>query len=219
MAQWQPERQDVLDALAAEILALHPAGRVVIAIDGVLGSGASVFAAGLAASLTLSGHLIFRASMNDFRRSHAELTARGADSAEGVYRDGFDYNTFRRILLEPFRLGGSAAFVTAAFDARRDAPITPKWRTGPKDAWLLVHGVFLNRPELAGLWNHTVWLSVPPEVAEQRIIADGGDVARVELARVGQALYFAEVNPLMVASSIIDYSDSEHPRRVFADSC
>ena len=219
MAKWQPEKKDALDALAAEIVALYAGGRVVVAVDGMDGAGKTHFANDLAVALTATGRSVFRASIDDFHRSQAERHARGADSADGYYRDSFDYSTFRRVLLEPFRMGGSTAFVTASFDHVRDLPVQSKWRTGPKDAMLVLDGIFLNRPELAGLWNYSVWLDVTREIAEKRMLDRDGPAENVERYRGGQDLYLSEVNPRTAASSIIDNSDFDHPRRIFADSC
>ena len=219
MARWQTEKKDTLDALAAEIVALYAGGRVVVAIDGIDGAGKTHFANDLAVVLTATGRSVFRASIDDFHRSQAERHARGADSPDGFYRDSFDYSTFRRVLLEPFRMGGSTAFVTAAFDHSRDLPVQSKWRTGPKDAILVLDGIFLNRPELAGLWNYSVWLDVPRDIAEQRMLDRDGPTENTERYRGGQDLYLSEVNPRATASSMIDNSDFDHPRRIFADSC
>jgi uridine kinase len=219
MAKWQPEKKDVLDALAAEIVALYVGGRVVVAIDGMDGAGKTHFANDLAVALTATGRSVFRASIDDFHRSQAERHDRGADSPKGYYRDSFDYSTFRRVLLEPFRMGGSTAFVTASFDHVRDLPVQSKWRTGPKDAILVLDGSFLNRPELVGLWNYSVWLDVPRELAEQRMLDRDGATENTERYRGAQDLYLAEASPRTAASSIIDNRDFEHPRRVFADSC
>ena len=219
MARWQPEKKDTLDALAGEIVALYAGGRVVVAIDGIDGAGKTHFANDLAVVLTATGRSVFRASIDDFHRSQAERHARGADSPDGFYRDSFDYSTFRRVLLEPFRMGGSTAFVTAAFDHARDLPVQSKWRTGPKDAILVLDGIFLNRPELAGLWNYSVWLDVPRDIAEQRMLDRDGPTENTERYRGGQDLYLSEVNPRATASSMIDNSDFDHPRRIFADSC
>ncbi len=219
MTTWKPAKKDVLDALAVEIGSLYRSGRVVIAVDGMDGSGKTHFATDLALALTAAGHPVFHASIDDFYRSRAERHARGADSAEGYYRDSFDYSTFRRILIEPFRMGGSTAFVTAAFDHRRDSPIPAKWRSGPQDAILIVDGIFLNRPELSGLWNYSIWLDVDRDTVEERLRQRDGAAPHPERYREGQKMYIAEASPRTAASAIIDNSEWEHPRRVFADSC
>ncbi len=193
------EKRQLLDALAAEFLGNYGSGRTMIAIDGV--SATTEFADALAARLGKGRHAVFRASMTQFLKPRAERHARGLDSADGDYNGAFDYELVRRVLIEPFKLGGSAGFVTAAFDADRDVPIGMQFKTGPQDATLIVDGPFLNRPELRGLWNFSVWLD------------EGGDVP------AAQKLYFAEANPRARASAIVDYREPGHPLRLFADSC
>src|SRR5476649_2194758 len=97
------EKVRFLDALAAEILRTNGTGRSIVAVDGVDGACKSFFADGLAAAITRAGHPVFRSSIYDFHRSRAERHARAVDSPEGFYRDSFDYGTFRRVLVEPFR--------------------------------------------------------------------------------------------------------------------
>jgi len=215
MTKWAPERKDTIAALADEILHNYGRGRVVVAIDGPDGASTGDFADDVATALRSAGHSAFRASITDFQRPRAERETRGADSAEGYYRDSFDYSVLRRVLIEPFRLGGSTAFVTAAFDASRDAQIEPKWLTAPDDSILIVDGVFLNRPEIAGLWNYSVWVDVTRENTA------GADTTEAEADRqnAAQALYRKEVGPRTRATAIIDNTDNLHPRRSFADSC
>jgi uridine kinase len=219
MAKWAPQRKDTINALADEILHNYGHGRVIVAIDGIDGSGKTEFADDLAEALRDKGHAAFRACIDDFHKPRAERYLLGRDSAEGYYRDSFDYSVFRRVLVEPFRLGGSAGFVTAAFDVKRDAKIDPKWVTGPEDAVLIVDGVFLNRPELAGLWNYSVWLDVTADVAATRVAHRDGDDALAPRYTGGQALYLREVSPRLISTAIIDNTDFDHPRRSFADSC
>ncbi|MCU1579636.1 MAG: hypothetical protein JWP19_1840 [Rhodoglobus sp.] len=187
----------MLDGLADEFLHNYGKGRTLFAVDGV--DGAAPFADALAERMGRGGHAVFRASMDRFQKPRAQRNARGVDSAEAHYHDTFDYELFRRVLVQPFKLGGSTGFVTAAFDAERDAQIEMDWKTGPQDATLIVDGAFLNRPELRGLWNFSVWLEV----------ADAAE----------QAPYIAEARPREHASAIMDISDPGHPRRLFADSC
>lgn len=197
MASWTPQKRDVLDGLADEFLHNYGKGRTLLAVDGV--DGAVQFADALAERMGRGGHAVFRASMGRFQKPRAQRLAPGADSVETYYRDTFDYELFRRVLVQPFKLGGSTGFVTAAFDAERDAQIEMDWKTGPQDATLIVDGAFLNRAELRGLWNFSIWLEV----------ADATE----------QAPYIAEAKPREHATAIMDVSDPEHPRRLFADSC
>lgn len=182
---WAPVKRDVLDALADDFLHNYARGRTLFAVDG--GADTKQFADAFAERLGRGGHAVFRASIADFQRPRALRT--------DAYRDGYDYALFRRVLVEPFKLGGSTGFQLTGFDAARDVPTESDWKTGPQDATLVVDGEFLNRPELRGLWNFSVWIESDPEGA-----------------------YLAE-NPRAAATAIMDDSDPDHPRRVFADSC
>ena len=224
MARWAPERRDVLHALAEELLQHYSHGRVVVAIDGADGAGKTVFADDLATELRSRGHEAFRASMDDFHQPRALRYAQGRDSADGFYEDSFDYSAFRRVLLGPFRLAGSTGFQLRFFDLKRDVPYDADWTTGPADAFLIVDGLFLLRPELAGIWNFSVWLDAPDEVRRQRMIARDGshpefDEPRGQRYVLAQERYQREVSPRTAASAIIDNTDYDHPRRRFADSC
>lgn len=219
MAQLTPLKRDVLDSLADEFLHNYARGRTMLAVDGIDGAGKRPFADALAKRLGRGGHAVFRASVDRFHKPRAERYARGVDSAEGYYYDSFDYELFRRVLIEPFRMGGSTGFVTEAFDVARNAQVEMDWKTGPQDATLVVDGAFLNRPELRGLWNWSIWLDADEAAAQARLLELDGAAGRSARYPGGQTLYLAEANPRAVASAIVDNSDPEHPRRVFADTC
>jgi uridine kinase len=212
-------RANLLSAVAKEILHNYSRGRVIIAVDGVDGAGKTQFADGLAQALALEGHSVFRASIDDFHRPRAERYRLGKDSPEGFYRESFDYSVFTRVLINPFRMGGSTGFVLRAFDLARDAPIEPKWTTAPADAILVVDGIFLNRPELRGLWNYSVWLEASVETTASRLSERDGVSSNAERYARGQAMYLAEADPRAAATAVIDNDDFTAPKRVFADHC
>jgi uridine kinase len=217
-------KAELIASLAEEILHNYGKGRAIVAVDGLDGAGKTRFADALAAQLGVGHRAVFRASIDDFHQSRARRYARGRDSAEGFYLDSFDYTTFKRALVEPFRTGSIGSFVLQGFDLKRDVPFQPKWSSGPEDALLVVDGIFLNRPELKGLWNYSIWLEVDPEIAAERVVARDAeefehDIANPERYIGGQALYLAEANPSEVATAIVDNNDFEHPKRIFADSC
>lgn len=223
MPLYHVTRAEVLAGLADDFLHNYGRGRTTLAVDGRDGAGKTVFADDLALVLRKRGKSVFRASVDDFHRPRAERYARGK-TGETRYLDSYDYSVFRRVLIEPFRLPGSAGFVLEAFDVERDAPIEPKWTTAPDDAILIVDGVFLNRPELSGVWNYSIWLDVPPDIAFVRMVESGGthfDLTAENNVRLADAheRYAAAVNPRAQAAAIVDNSDLEHPRRIFADSC
>jgi uridine kinase len=195
---------DFADALAAEIRHNYALGRVIVAVDGV--EGTAPFADELARAFTRAGAHAVRASLDDFQRPRAARELRGADSPEGYYFDRHDLSTLRRVLIEPFRMAGSAGFQTASFDAARDVERESKWLTAPADAVLVLDGPFLQRPGLRGTFSYTVYL-------------EGRRFGLDPAVTGADELYQAEAGPRFGASAIIDIADPEHPHRSFADSC
>ncbi|HKP08708.1 MAG TPA: uridine kinase [Microbacterium sp.] len=201
----------------------YPAGRVIVAIDGLDGAGKTVFADGLAEVFAETGDAVFRAGIDGFHRPRGERYLRGRRSPEGFYRDSYDYATFRRVLIDPFRDGaqtaGTTGFQLAAFDVARDAPVESQWVTAPLDAVLVVDGIFLHRRELQDLWDWSVWLDVPFEVAYARMaLRDDSDpdpdAPSNARYRQGQEIYLNEARPRDAASVIVDNADLAHPRIV-----
>jgi uridine kinase len=212
-------KTEVIVGLADEILHNYGKGRVIIAVDGLDGAGKTRFADALAEQLGIGHRAVFRASIDDFHWPRTRRYARGRDSAEGFYLDSYDYETFKRVLVGPFRTGWIGSFVLRAFDLKRDVPFEPVWSSGPKDAILIVDGIFLNRPELRGLWNYSIWLEVDPTVTAERMLERDGEGASAERYTGGQALYLKESKPKDLATAIVDNNDYHHPKRIFADSC
>lgn len=211
-----------------EVRRQYRGGRVVLAVDGIDGAGKTTFADGLAQVFTEDGVAAYRASIDGFHRPRIERYARGRQSPEGFYRDSYDYATFRRVLLDPFREGaqtaGSTGFQLAAFDVARDAAVESEWVSAPVDAYLIVDGIFLHRPELRGVWNWSLWLDVPLDVAYRRMaVRDGTDPDFLAPSntryREGQELYLREADPRAAATAIVDNTDPSHPRRVYQDFC
>jgi uridine kinase len=233
MARWAPLKKDQLEALAKEILHNYGRGRAIVAIDGPTGGGTRQFADDLAATVHTLGHEAFRASIEDFHTPRSFRERNGRFSPSALYEDGYDYSVLQRVLLDPFRATSGTGFVLAAFDANRDAPFQSRWTTATPDALLIIDGLFLNRRQLAGFWNYSVWLESSREAADAAVAEGGTDAlqpgadrpAAEELGEEAQrdlgadALYWAEADPRGVATAIIDNNDPEHPRRIFADSC
>ena len=194
-------RREFLRTLAAEIVHNYGRGRTIIAIDGTRDSGRAAFADDAAAVLgDADGRRVFRASLDDFQISRADRNRFGPESAERHYRHGYDYSALRRVLVEPFRMGGSTGFVTEQFDAGRDEWIEPTWHTAPPDAILVIDGEFANRSELHDLWSFSMLLESAATNPADRI-------------------YLDEVGPRTLVNALIDNTDESLPRRVFTDSC
>lgn len=214
----------LLRSLRDEVRQHNPAGRVIVAVDGVDGAGKTTFADAFAEVFAEDGVAVYRASIDGFHRPRAERYVQGRTSPVGFYRDSYDYDTFRRVLIDPFRTRAETGFQLAAFDVTRDAAVEPERVTAPHDAVLIVDGIFLHRPELRGLWHWSVWLDAPYTTTFARMaVRDGADpdpsAPGNTRYREGQELYLREAGPRRAASAIVDNSDHAHPVRVFGDFC
>ena len=191
------------DAQASEIAHNYGRGRAVVAVDGAVGS--TEFGRELVAALVRAGHASVFASIDDFVTPRTDLV-RARQTPSEYYEQRYDYATFRRVLIDPFRLGGSTGFVVAAFDEAASRSIEPVWRTAPPDAILVVAGPFLARRELRGTFNYTIYLETPQRPRD---------------AVLDEALdhYAGVAEPRFAATAIVDTTNPDLPRRVFADSC
>ena len=134
-----------------------------------------------------------RISLDDFHRPEAERHARG-HGPESYYHDTFDLPAMRDAL------------------GRVDA-----------HAAAIVDGVFLLRPELADVWDLTIFLAVDRAVAlERAIVRDATRMDGVEAARAryasryvpGETLYLEAVDPQARVDLVIDATDPRRPRLI-----
>jgi uridine kinase len=151
----------------------------------------------------------------------AERIARGPESPEGYYHDSFDYPALRAVLLDPLGPGGNLKFRRRVFDYRTDSPMPAPIETTDQESILLFDGVFLQRPELADLWDVTIFVSVPSEETQRRA-ADRDRFlfgsAEATLHRYatryvpGQQIYFEEAHPEASADVVFYNEDPDRPR-------
>lgn len=192
------------DAQAAEIAQNYGRGRPIVGIDGF--AGTDVFSAGLAAAFERRGQAVFQADLTDFQRPRAVGQQPASARAERFSLSHYDEVTLRRVLVEPFRLGGSAAFVLASFDAGSNTTLEPRWITAAADAVLILAGPPLAVPELRGLFNYLIFLEAPI----------GDQPAEIQAA---WDRYVLAAEPRFAASAIVDTTLTDSPRRVLADFC
>jgi uridine kinase len=203
--------------LAGHLVGLRPARRVVVALDGVDGAGKTVLGRELTALLAPRRE-VHRVSVDGFHRPAEVRYARGR-TPETFYRDQYDHEVIRHRLVEPFRAG--EPWLRAVHDVEREVPLAPEPEPGAgPHAVLLVDGIFLHRPELADLWDASVWVEVPFEVSVPRGNARFGEVGAPEAdpasavnARYvgGQRLYLDEVDPASRATWVLDNTDLAGP--------
>jgi uridine kinase len=215
-----PGRAALLERLAALIDAVERPHPVRVAIDGPDAAGKTTLADELAGLLRRHGRAVVRASIDGFHRPREERYRRGRDSPLGYYEDSFDYDTLRRCLLEPLGPGGTLRYRTAVFDVRTDSPQPATETVAPRDAVLLLDGIFLLRPELFESWDLRIFVSVGFEEvlrrASERDAAHLGSRTEVERRYgdryiPGQQLYYAAARPAETADLVVYNDDPARP--------
>jgi uridine kinase len=211
---------DLLDALSDRIVALRPT-RLRVVVDGYTASGKTSFGHELAAAIRERGRPTMRASFDDFKKPWSDAREKGYDrlSGEGYYRNAPDFESARKLLLEPAGPEGSGIVALCAYDPLTGEDHRAVTIDAPRDAVLIVDSVFGTRPEYDDFWDYRVWIDVPPELALARGIArdaemEGWDEAeRVHRDRyhVAEEIYLSEVDPKSRADAIIDNADYENP--------
>lgn len=223
-----PERAAVIAAVADRVEALPRRRRVLVAVDGIDGSGKSTFADELVAALEARpgfGREVVRSTVDSFHNPRAVRHARGPGSPTGFYRDSTNLDALTTELLDPFRAG--AEFRPAVFDEPSDSPVDEPPRDAAADAVLVFDGIFVHRDELRDRWDLSVFLDGLDRVTAARVdrvvAACPGDpfgdlltMARwwVLLRRyvLGQRRYLDECDPASLADIVIDNNDLASPR-------
>ena len=210
-------RSIVLERVADLVPGSDGSDCVRVGIDGVDGSGKTVFADELAEVLRDAGRPVVRVSVDDFHHVRAVRYRRGRDSPEGYWLDSYDYARLRADVLEPLAPGGSRWYRRAAHDVVRDLILNVEPVRAPPGAVLVLDGIFLHRRELAGTWDFSVFLVVPFDVTARRMAARDGTSADPNHASMrryveGQSLYLAACAPQQQASLVVDNTSFEAPR-------
>ena len=208
----------LLARLADAIAGCDPDRRIRVAIDGVDGAGKTTLADALAPLVAAKGRPVIRASVDDFHNPQNLRYARGRYSPDGFYLDSYDYDAFRRLLLDPLSPDGSGRYAAKRFDLDSDKPFDLNPQQAGPTAALIVDGIFLHRPELRSCWDLSMFLKVDFDVSLPRGAARGQNFDAIDpnspphLRYVGgQKRYLAECAPAQQADIVIDYNDLQKP--------
>ena len=215
------QHASLLDRLADAVVSLHPDRRIRVAIDGVDGAGKTMLADALAPRVAGKARPVIRASVDDFHNPRGIRYALGKYSPDGFYLDSYDYDAFRRLLLEPLGPDGSGRYVAKHFDHRTDQRVEAEMCDASPSSALIVDGIFLHRPELRSYWDLSIFLRVDFDISVPRGVArdqtpDAIDPASPAYQRYvgGQKLYLAASEPERQADIVIDYNDLKAPEAV-----
>jgi uridine kinase len=189
-----------------------------VGIDGVDGSGKTVFADELADILNIRGRGVVRISVDDFHNVSAVRYRRGRSSTEGFWLDSFNYERLRVDVLEPLGPGGRGAIARWHMTWPAIGSST-RHKVAPAGSVVVVDGLFLHREELVGLWDFPIFLDVPFEVTAKRMATRDGTVPDPQHASMrryveAQQLYLGMCAPRQQASVVIDNAVLDAPHVV-----
>jgi uridine kinase len=204
-----PERQDVLQQIAAAILRAPAPFVTRVGIDGVDGAGKTVFGDEIASLLQAAGRRVIRASVDSFHHPRALRYRQGRHSPEGFFQDSYDYAHLKAVLLDPLSPGGDSRYRPATFDHRTDAPVVALEEQAAPGAILVFDGIFLHRPELRSYWDVSVFLEVSVAISVSRCAArDGGSPDPQDPSQrryvAGQQIYLRTCEPQRHATFVVN---------------
>jgi uridine kinase len=213
-----PARLAVLDEVASRIPVLDRP--VLVAVDGVDGAGKTTFADELAAVVESTGRFeaVVRASVDGFHHLREHRHALGR-TGETFWSRSYDYPALLRELVQPWRDGPGSSYRTAVHDVAAERPLDLPAAVVPEGGLLVVDGIFLQRDELHGSWDLSVFLDVPFDVSVSRMAGRDGtvdDPAHPDQARYveGQRIYLSACDPRSRAGVVVDNADLARPRIV-----
>jgi uridine kinase len=217
------QRAQVLEALGQELRDQRMTHPLRVAIDGITAAGKSTLAGELATAIRSRGRRVVRLSMDDFHNSRACRYRLGRRSAEGYYDDAFDFKALAEDVLKPLGEHPNPRYRRRLRDLTTDDEIEHEWELAASDSIVLVDGTFLQRPEIAALWDTRIFVATSFAVALQRAIGRdaelfGGaeETARIYGERYHAACrhYLQSVDPGSLATYVIDNDDPARPRLI-----
>ncbi|MFE4588249.1 nucleoside/nucleotide kinase family protein [Streptomyces laurentii] len=214
------ERGALVEETARRVLA-RGAGRLLVGIDGFTAAGKTSLGHELAGRIAAVGRPVLRATLDDFKNPWKDRHLYDRESGEGYYRNAYDYEAVRRLLLEPCRSPAATSCVLCAIDpltqedhSARTSPLTP-------DAVLIVDGVFAFRPGIDAYWDFRIWLDVAEELSvrrgaerDQDWAGSGAEAIHRDRYLAAERVYLREADPLPRMDLVIDNTEFAHPRVV-----
>ena len=197
-------RADLLDRLVGTIESVTIPHPLRVAVDGPPAAGKTTLADELALLLRSRGREVIRASTEGFQLPRAQRYRHGEFSPEANYHETFDYDTLRRLLLDPLGPGGDRRYQHAVYDLDTDTAMSPPATTAPADAVLLLDGVFLPRPELTGRWDLSIFVSTAlDQVLDRARIRDLARLGHIRRQALPRAEPRRQPGPANVAAHIV----------------
>ncbi len=149
-----PEQHAVFEHIAQEALHSQVNTPYLIGVNGKDAAGKTIFSDTLAEYFkTKTDRQIIRISTDDFMNPRAVRDTPSSSLAESAYLYTFDFEAFKKYVLEPLQPGGSRAYKTKIFDETTDKPDVAKDSYASPDAIVIIDGVLLFKDNLADYFS------------------------------------------------------------------
>lgn len=186
-----------------------------VAINGIQGTGKTVFASKLTHYLQAQSCHAIHISIDGYHHPRAMRYRQGRDSAQGYYDDCYNETAFVDKVLRASQ-ATPASYVPAIFDLATDTALQMAALPLEPEAILIVDGAFLLKPLYRPHWDLVVYLHTDVATARQRGIARdkallGGEKAAeqkyLKRYHLASELYIRDNAPQNHADYIFDNSD------------
>ncbi|MGW4032023.1 uridine kinase [Streptomyces sp. NPDC004838] len=214
------ERSMLVEEIAKRVLNLGQ-GRLLVGIDGFTAAGKTSFGHELAEWISAAARPVLRVTLDDFKKPWRDRHLYDRESGEGYYRNAYDYELVKRLLLDPCRSSEATACVLCSIDPLTQRDHSSETTPLEADAVLIVDGVFAFRPEINEYWDFRIWLQVDAELSVRRGAERdqnwaGSEAESIHRNRylVAEGIYIQEVDPLPMMDVVIDNSTFARPQIV-----
>ncbi|MGB0884988.1 MAG: hypothetical protein ACPGR5_01040 [Chitinophagales bacterium] len=186
-----------------------------IAINGIEGTGKTVFAKKLVQFLNTQNLNAHQVSIDGFHFNKKYRYKQGGNSAKGYYEDSYDEKMFVEKVLKSSQ-SEIPSYIEASHDLETDNYLDLKPIEIENDSILITDGAYLFKPIYEKYWDLKIYIKTSFEVALQRGIArdkinlGGFDLTKEKYKNryhKASKIYQKEIKPEQIANIIIDNSD------------
>lgn len=189
-----------------------------IAINGIEGTGKTVFAGKLSEYLNSENINAIQVSIDGFHFNKQVRYKQGRDSAKGYYEDSYDEIAFVEKVLKSSQ-AEFPNYTIATHDLETDEYLYLEPIKLENNAILITDGAYLYKPNYINHWDLKIYLKTSFEIAMKRgIERDKNSLGGIELTKEkykkryhkSSRIYLSENEPEKNADIIIDNSNFEN---------
>lgn len=211
----------VYEYLSKRIFDLPSTSPRLVAISGKDASGKTVMADLLAKYIQKqTDRQVIRISVDDYMNERSVRYTEAASTGESCYRYTFNFEEFKKYVLEPLRPNGSYVYKNKVFDHSTDKNMVAEDQKADSNAIVIIDGVFLFKKDLVDFWNLKILLETSDEIVIERgarrdelRIGNYDDARKKYIDRyiASQIIYYREVCPNKLADITVNNDNYDSP--------